>query len=46
MVLIWDLELDRQVLTELKSLNNSDNKEIKKQAETVLQLSEIYSGLR
>jgi hypothetical protein len=46
MVLIWDLELDRQVLTELDILKRSETPEIKKNSELVLQLEDVYKALR
>lgn len=46
MVLIWDLELDREVLTELDILKRSETSEIKKQSELILQLVDVYMGLR
>lgn len=46
MVLIWDLELDNHALTELESLKQSKSTNIKKNTELILQLQEVYKGLR
>ncbi len=46
MVLIWDLELDRRVLSELKAMEISNNRELKKQAGLVLRLEEVYKSLK
>lgn len=46
MVLIWDMELDKQVLSNLNILKRSETPEIEKQTELVLQLEDVYRGLR
>jgi len=46
MVLIWDMQLDREVLATLKAIEQSGNREINQQAGLVLMLEEVYKGLR
>ncbi len=46
MVLIWDLELDRRVISELETIERPENKELKEQAVLILQLEKVYKELR
>ena len=46
MVLIWDLKLDEQVISNLSDLTESGNKTVREQAALVKRLEEVYAGIR